>query len=393
MLLGLIRFARGTVEFEVKDGYLERFISLCGKSGVPLWNVRREGGTLTAKTSGSGGKRLREMAAKSGVTLRLVRRAGVPPLLQRYHLRTGVFAGAALLLALPFVLSMFLWRVEISGCTTIPAVELRETLSQLGVRTGARRGAIDARDVERRMMLAEDRLSWIAVNLRGSTAHVEVRERDMAPPRVSDVVPHNIVASQGGYITEMIVYEGQPMVKTGDSVLAGDILVSGIMEDGKQKNRTVHARARIEAQVPGSLSVMVPYTRTELVNTGVTAQRRELQLFSLSLPLSTAGEPTRPWTAEMREEPIPLISRLLPITITRYSYTLQRGVTRQLTPEEARLEAMTQLEKEELQAFAPGSIVTREATGQELPEGFLLFADYLVTVDIAEEREIFKNTE
>ncbi|MEG0540881.1 MAG: sporulation protein YqfD [Angelakisella sp.] len=155
MLLGIIRFCRGTVDFEIKDGYLERFINLCGKSGVPLWEVRRNGSTLSAKTSYTGGKRLREMAAKSGVTLQLRKQKGVPSILKRYHLRTGVFVGAAVLLILPFVMSMFLWRINITGNEAIPTGELRSALSQLGVKVGARRAGIDTRNVERQMMLAE----------------------------------------------------------------------------------------------------------------------------------------------------------------------------------------------------------------------------------------------
>lgn len=390
MLLGLIRFARGTVEFEIKDGYLERFINLCGKSGVPLWSVHRSGGTLTAKTSYMGSKRLREMAGKSGVTLRLIRKGGVPPILRRYRLRTGVFAGAAILLLLPFFMSMFLWQIDIAGNTTIPTDELLGALDVLGVHTGARRGAIDTRDVERRMMLAEGRLSWIAVNLRGSTAHVELRERDIAPPRVSDDIPHNIVANRDGFITEMIVYDGQPLVKKGDSVVAGDMLVSGIMEDGKQKNRTVHARAKIEAQVTDSLSVTVPYTRTVHLDTGAE-HRKQLQIFSLSVPLGMGGEPPRPWRCVRTEESVPLLGKLLPVTVVHLDYTLQQAVAKQITHDEARLEAQAALVVEEQRAFPEGSVVSRELTGQELPEGFLLFADYIRTVDIAEEREILKN--
>ncbi|MEG2074065.1 MAG: sporulation protein YqfD [Angelakisella sp.] len=339
MLLKLIRFVRGTVDFEISGGYLERFINLCGKAGIPLRNIKRDGGSLTAGTSYMGGKRLRETAARAGVNLRLIKRGGAPSLLRRYRLRAGLFAGAVLLLALPFILSMFLWRIDIAGSETIPEQELLHSLASLGVRVGARRGGIDARNVERRMMLLEGRLAWIAVNMRGSTAYVELRERAIAPPRLDTVVPHNIIASKNGFITNMMVYEGQPLVKNGDSVLAGDILVSGIMEDVNGKNRTVHSRAKIEAQIEDCIAVTIPYAQT------VTY-------------------------------------------LTDEGLTEERSIT--INAEEARHEATLQLLAREDEAFPPETVISRELTGQELEDSFILFADYIRTADIAEECEILR---
>ncbi|MEG0754218.1 MAG: sporulation protein YqfD, partial [Angelakisella sp.] len=222
--------------------------------------------------------------------------------------------------------------------------------------------------------------------------HVEIRERDMPPERVDTIVPHNIVATKSGYITNMMVYEGQPLVKNGDSVLAGDILVSGIMEDVNGKNRTVHARAKIEAQIEDSLAVTVPFRRTVYVYKGFE-QQKALHILSFSLPLGRFAPPPKPWKVEIAEETVPLLSRLLPVTVTRKNYLLLEEGTEEVTADEARLEAVAQLEKEEKRAFPEGSIISRDVTGQELDDSFILFADYIRIFDIAEEREILRDQE
>ena len=132
-------------------------------------------------------------------------------------------------------------------------------LEELGVVRGALRRDIDAREVERRLMLRLDKAAWVAVNLRGSRAVVEIQERVVPPERIDDRTPHNVVAAKPGFITYLEVYNGQPTVKAGDSVEAGDILVSGIMEDKKLRDRTVHARAKVLAQTQEKLAVEVPY--------------------------------------------------------------------------------------------------------------------------------------
>lgn len=387
MILDLIRFCRGTVDFEIAGGYPERFIGLCGKTGIPLWRLRRQGKGLAASTSLGAAAKLRETAARSGVTLRICRQRGIPVLAKRYRMRTGIFAGLAALVIAPLVLSAFIWRVEITGCEQIPPPQLRQTLSLLGVRRGVLRPSVDTREVERRLMIAEDRLSWVGINLRGSTAYVEVRER-LTTPEVLDVTtPYNVVAKKSGYIVSMEVYEGQPTVGVGDSVIAGDVLVSGIMENGKQESRLVHARANIQAQINDSLAVTVPYRRTVYGYRGL-ARRRSLCIGSLRIPLSAMGIPEQPWKLETAQIPVPVIGNWLPVTFLEQNYLLLEEAVEEITPDEARAEAAQRLEEVQRQSFAAGSVITRELTGQELEGKFVLFADYLRVAGIGEEQEI-----
>lgn len=386
-MLGFLRFLRGSVDFEVTDGYAERFISNCGKGDLPLYHLKRSGKGLTASTSFKNARRLRETAAKSGVTLRVTRERGVPPTVRRYRMRPGIFVGLALLVLIPLILNMFIWRVEIVGNETVPTNQLRETLSELGVRAGAFRRGINAREVERGMIIKNEGLRWAGVNLRGSRAVIEVREREDVPRPMDTDTPYNIVAKRGGSITRMDVYEGQPAVKNGDSVTQGDILVSGIMENGKLENRTVRARAKVMAQIEESLAVTIPYERVVFGYKGLET-RDSLVIFGLVLPLDRGGVPEAPWKLETATLPVKFWSKLLPVRIQRHNYILLEQSTEQVSPDDARVEAEAQLKLLETQKFAPDSVISREVTGQELEDSFILFADYVRLDDIAEEREI-----
>ncbi|MEG1874048.1 MAG: sporulation protein YqfD [Angelakisella sp.] len=387
MVLELLRFCRGTVEFEFAGGYPERFISQCAKERIPLWQLRRRGTLLSARTTLRGGLRLRQAAAKAGVTVTVKRERGIPFLVRRYRLRTGLFAGLVVLALLPVVLSLFLWQITITGNEKIPTAQLREALAGLGVRKGVLRGSVDTLSVERRLMIGDDRLSWAAVNLRGSTARVEVVERDCPPQTLDITMPHNIVATHTGTILRMDIYEGQPAVQVGDSVLAGDILVSGILENGRQQNRTVHARAKVIAEISDSIAVTVPYRRTVYGYRGLVV-RRSLPLGRWQLPLGKSTLPQPPWKLEAAKEPLTLWGLTLPVTVLRQNYILLEEATEEVTPEQAREEALAELARREAHDFAPGSVLRRETTGQELSDSFLLFGDYHRTADIAQEKMI-----
>lgn len=391
-VISIIRFFRGTVRFAIRDGFLERFINLCAQNRVPIWDGRREGNRYTACTTLSGSRRLPELAQKAGVILEPVRPGGAPVLLRRYRKRTGLFAGAALVAVGLMILGCFIWQVDIQGLQTIPEEEVRDALEELGVRRGALRRDIDARQVERMLMIRLDKAAWVAVNLRGSSAVVEILERVVPPERVDDRIPHNVVAAKPGFITYLEVYNGQPTVKVGDSVDAGEILVSGIMEDKKGRNRTVHARAKVMAQTREELRVEVPYLQEEQKVRG-TAVRRYLDILSVRIPLSLGGTPEEPWKVERAVRNIPLVSRLAPITWSREGYLLLETETRTVTPQEAKAMAEERLAALEEKEFAGMTVLQRDLTGQELGDRFLLEGVYLCQEDISLEKEILTGEE
>lgn len=392
-VISIIRFFRGTVRFSVRDGFLERFINLCAQNRVPVWDGRRQGSRYTACTTLAGSRRLPELAQKAGVILEPGRQGGAPVLLRRYRKRTGLFAGAALVGAALLVLGQFVWQVEVVGLVTIPAGEVTAALEELGVRRGALRRSIDAREVERRLMIRLEEAAWVAVNLRGSRAVVEIQERVAPPERIDDRVPHNVVAAKPGFITYMEVYNGQPTVRAGDSVDAGEILVSGIMEDKKARNRTVHARARVMAQTREELRVEVPYLRESYTVRGVKV-RRYLNILSISLPLFW-GEPIpEPYKLEAVTREIPLLSRVAPVTWSREGYLLLETRQEEITPDAARALAEEELRRQEERLTRDGrEILQREVSGQELADRFLLEGVYLCREDIGEEKEILTGEE
>lgn len=391
-VIQIIRFFRGTVRFSVRDGFLERFINLCAQNRVPIWEGRRHGNRYTACTTLAGSRRLPELAQRAGVVLESGPRGGAPVLLHRYRKRTGLFAGAVLVAAAILILGCFIWQVQVVGLVTIPVEEVDTALRELGVTRGALRRDIDAREVERLLMLRLDKAAWVAVNLRGSRAVVEIQERVVPPERIDDRVPHNVVAARPGFITYMEVYNGQPAVKAGDSVDAGEILVSGIMEDKKLRNRTVHARAKVLAQTQEELRVEVPYLQEEYTVRGVEV-RRYLDILSAKLPISWGGAPKEPYKLERAAFDIPLLSRLVPIGWSRENYLLLDRKEERITPQRAKELAEEQLAALEQKTFEGMTVIRRELNGQELEDRFLLEGVYLCEEDIGEEREILTGEE
>lgn len=381
----LIRYCRGTLQFTAAGPYPERFLNLCSGGGVGLWNTRRTAEGVTACCAQCHRSRLEYYAQKSGCRLETVRCTGMKSTARRYRRRTGLWVGAALLAAGLLVMGRFVWRVEIRGTEQLDPAVITAALAEYGVHPGVLAGKIDARTVERRMQIRFAEIAWITVNVEGSRVTAILEEAVPPPAVVEDGIPTNLIAGETGFITRVEVQNGNAVVKPGDSVLAGDLLVSGIMDNKMGESRLAHARGRIYAQVRERLEIFVPYEQRDYLLAGV-ARRRYLTVFGVEIPLQGRGAPKGQWRLEQTVTAPRGVFSLLPVTLREDCYLQLRVVTKTVTPQEAMRQAEKELALRE-QGLA-AEVIHREAEGSEEPAGFTLAAEYLLERQIAVEAKV-----
>ncbi|MFR9189772.1 MAG: sporulation protein YqfD [Anaerotruncus massiliensis (ex Togo et al. 2019)] len=174
------RYLRGHVQFFARSGSFERLINLCAHHRVPLWDCRREEAGYSGRTTVDGYRRMRPLARKAGAVTRVKERHGLPFLLRRYRRRIGVAAGAALFIAFFAVTQQFVWVVEVQGNERVDSQVLLQALEELGVRRGVLKAG-STRGRSARGPAQGGRLSWAALNIRGTTAALLVRNAPCRP--------------------------------------------------------------------------------------------------------------------------------------------------------------------------------------------------------------------
>ena len=113
------------------------------------------------------------------------------------------------------------------------------------------------------VLLALPEVSWLAVNVRGCVAHVQVVERHRPPEAADRSTVTNIVARRAGLITKVEALEGQAMVLPGATVTEGQLLISGVSETEHIGARFVHSMGAVWARTWYELSVSVPLQITQ----------------------------------------------------------------------------------------------------------------------------------
>ena len=242
---------RGYVIILVEGYFLEKFLNICTRRQIFLWDIkRRDEYSLVLKISIKGFKMLKPILRKTGCRARIIRKNGIPFISNRYRKRKAFIVGALVFVMLFYLLSSFIWDVDIKGNKNLDTQLIADKLASLGVKPGALKYGIDTSKVVNEMMLSIKELAWIGIVVRGTKVKVEVVERVMPPQLVPKDKPCNIIAARDGVIKTIIAKAGQEMVKAGDTVSKGQVLISGEIKSktDEKKIRLVHAVGVVKAR-------------------------------------------------------------------------------------------------------------------------------------------------
>ncbi len=289
LIIKLIRFFVGYVTFAACGGFSERFVNLCTKNRIPLWNMKKEKDSIIADTTVNGYKSIKSSAKNSGVRVKILKKHGLPFFIHKNRRRIGLLAGFMAAVITVSFLSTMIWSVSVSGNKTLSDEEVLAAFDSVGVRVGARRSAISPSDAAYEAKRLLPKIAWASVNIKGSRAEIVISELSEAPEFPDDTTPCNIIAAESGTIMGIEATVGIAEVKRGDAVLKGDLLISGITENLDKTYNLKAARGRVHARV--SKEITASYNGEPLLRQSKLSKQRILFVFGLKIPLGRgAGE-------------------------------------------------------------------------------------------------------
>ena len=279
-----------------------------------------------------------ELCEARGIEYELKKEYGLTVMWRRYRRRLGLFIGAVLMIAAIFVSDDFVWRIDVSGNETVPDETIIGELEALGFGLGVYHKNIDFDVLHNRFLMTSPDIAWIAINMKGSVARVEVREYmkggDTQPePGVSA----NIVAAGDGVITQVSAGCGSPPVKIGDTVAKGQRLISGLVDYEGAGTEYVYARGEVYAEVEREIFISIPLVYEENVKTGECVSEFGIKIFGETIFFGRGGRIDTPFydTITVTNDVVLLNTVILPIKVIEERQELYENVTRTLTETEA----------------------------------------------------------
>ncbi len=355
----LIKRARGYFTVSIYDSFAESALNECANAKIDIWNVRRNGKALIFCSSAGNLKRLEAVLTKAHIAYEIISKTGLNYLIKKYRNRYALALGAVLASAFVFFMSSFIWSIKIEGNVNLTDEEILEVLDEVGFSEGIIKKKINYYALYQRVILKKPEIAWMAINIKGTRAEVQILERELPPVIDDSTEPSNIIATESGIIEEMQVFAGTPLVKVGQAVEKGDVLVSSAVTNLDGSVKYVSAKAEIIARTGYTLRYTCPDKISTFTQTGRTVQKYRLKILSFTLNLAFNSRiPYARYDKIIKDNQLCLgEDYYLPIHLICDTYS-ELSVTETKLDESAQLEMASRALNESLEEMLPYAQIT-----------------------------------
>ena len=186
-------------------------------------------------------------------------------------LNIGVFAGILLVLVAFGVLSCFCFGVKINSENDYIVSKVQQILNKEAV-VGKTWGAIDNDKLEQTLRESIEDIGLVSVSRRG--AFLWVNFSDITPPSEveNEINTSGVFATQNGVVSRIFVHSGTALVKEGDTVSLGQMLIAPYTEDEEGNQTPAMARGNVYLFVWDSATVEFRENDMLATRTGRTQQ-------------------------------------------------------------------------------------------------------------------------
>ena len=230
-----------------------RFVNLCRNNGIELRHLVRRENAIQMEIDAENFKKLRPLVRKTHVKIHILNRHGPAFFFYRHKRRWWFLLGMTVFAGMIYILSLFVWRIDIDGNRKYTDALILQALAQMDVKTGCRKSEIDLPEIEEELRIMYNEITWVSASITGTKLQIELREGDLKisgssgggktgnVKRVENRennsktqngesetdLPVNLVADEDAIITNLVVRRGTVAVRYGDEVKKGDVLIEG----------------------------------------------------------------------------------------------------------------------------------------------------------------------
>jgi similar to stage IV sporulation protein len=235
----------GYVMIQVEGVSLERFLNIAVSNKIRAWDVRREKYTqLTACISLSGYKKLLKLD-EGRHTLHIVKRRGLPYVFSTAKRRWVLSTGLLLTMGAIFVLTSFVWQIQLTGIETIDSYQLMQEIKSYGVTEGTLKSKVDLKALEETLLRNHSEIAWVNAEYKGVLLNVQIVEAKLPQQFIDNEGTADIIAQKDALIKRITVLEGKAAKKEGQTVKKGQMLIEGEVWDEGKPRMSFHARGSV----------------------------------------------------------------------------------------------------------------------------------------------------
>lgn len=199
---------------------------------------------------------------------------GIKHTADRFFRRYGLLAGILIAVAVLILASNFIFEIEINGLSRISAEAVEEALTAEGVVSFCSKNTINIPAIQNEINSIEG-VASVSVVIKGMKLIIEIAE-ELPQGEVPDYGFDGLYALNDTIITRVVVQSGTAMVKAGDTVKAGALLIAPFYQLTEDNLTPVPARGEVFGRTYIKEDLIFATERIEKIPTGKTKTTSEL---------------------------------------------------------------------------------------------------------------------
>ena len=261
------------VTFETAGLNTERLLTLAAEAGIVIKGIERlDERTIRLRIPVYEKAAYLELSERYGWETRAVSQSLLLSVISWVRRRPAILGGLAAYLLLMALSSGAIWQIHVEGAGKSEG-EIRRYLIQERIVPGRRIRAVSPSALRDQLMLRLPDLAHITVGYEGSRLVIECQQALEGEQTRIQGGSLDLVASQDGMITGIVVTSGTPAVSIGQAVCAGDVLIRGVERAENQSARAVIAQGTVTARVWSRAEAKVARFKKRTVETGALRRR------------------------------------------------------------------------------------------------------------------------
>ena len=381
----------GYLRISIEGYYIERFINICKKRNITIWNLKRNKNTmLFFNVRIKEFKEVCKIVKQLNCKLKIRSKKGLPFLMYKYKKRK---AFAILLIIVVFIIglsSMYVWNVDIIEENNQELPNIRQDIEEAGIKLGTLKSKINSKEIINKIRLKRNDVAWMGIEKKGTNIIVKLVKADQKPEIVDTNEYCNIVSDKTGVITKINAQNGTANVKVGDTINKGDILINGWMEGKYTGIRYVHAKGEIEAKVWYTKNKKIPYILTQTRETGNQENKYSLKINNFEINFLKKYSKFEIYDTIVMENKFKIFSDFyLPISVVKTKFKEKENYTQKYTLEEAKTLGIEELQEElKKEIKDEKKIVNKNINTYEKEDGVEIYVTYEVLENIGTNEKI-----
>lgn len=342
-MVNILNWIRGYLKIRVSGFSPERFMNLCRNRDILLWDISKDDDIFYMKIHKKNFFRLKSITKKTGTKVAILKKYGLPFILPGILKRKIFIFGLALACSFWIWTSGYIWDIEISGNHQITEDVFQEFLINRNVFEGMSKRKLDISTLEKDIRKEFQKVTWASAKLIGTKLLIEIKENDapIIQNAEKEEEGYDLVCEHDGKIVSIVVRSGVPMVKPGDIVEKGTVLVDGKIPVYNEDNSIreyifVDSDADIIMEYQTSYMQKIPYDYITKYYTGRERTTNYLRIGNKILYISV-GKPYFVCDCIVKEtQPVFLKKLRIPLFFGNRKYREYQNVEKRYSMEEAK---------------------------------------------------------